>query len=352
MTAEFSGKCKWIIGISRGEKGAVALILVVWVTVILVAIVGEFSYSMRTEVNITRNFKEEEEAYQLALAGIEQAKAEILSVKTNEIVYLNEDDVLVFGADEEDDEDKEKLERNDKLGNGSFKYTITDEDGKLNINTVSLDQLKAFFDVSGVDIDDVDDVDDIDDVDDVDVIVNSIMDWRDTNDLHRLNGAEEDYYQSLEEPYSCKDGLFDFIEELLLVKGMTEKILYGSSKSQKGEEDEDEDNEEVEEDEEDVYDGIEQYLTVYDTGNININTASIVVLEAVFGTDMANTIVTQRETEPISIPIANGKVSSAFFTVISTGTNADGKIKRSVKTVMQKQDNKLEILYWNDNIIG
>jgi hypothetical protein len=48
----------------RDASGAVALILVMWVMVILIAIVGEFSYSMRTELNITRNFKEEEEAYQ------------------------------------------------------------------------------------------------------------------------------------------------------------------------------------------------------------------------------------------------------------------------------------------------
>ena len=65
----------------QNEKGVVALLLVLWVMVILVAIAGEFSYSMRTEVNITRNFKEEEESYQLALAGIERAKIEILSAK-------------------------------------------------------------------------------------------------------------------------------------------------------------------------------------------------------------------------------------------------------------------------------
>jgi hypothetical protein len=58
-------KCALPIPSLRDASGAVALILVMWVMVILIAIVGEFSYSMRTELNITRNFKEEEEAYQL-----------------------------------------------------------------------------------------------------------------------------------------------------------------------------------------------------------------------------------------------------------------------------------------------
>ncbi len=310
--------------VSKNETGGVALILVVWIMVVLIAIAGEFSYSMRTEINIARNFKEEEEAYQLALAGIEQAKFEILSVKTNEIVYLNKDNVLVFGKNEKEDE--EQPARNDNLGNGSFKYVITDEDGKININIESLERLKYIF--LETDIDSAE----------VDTIVDSIIDWRDPNDLHMLNGAEEDYYQSLEKSYSCKDGPFGSIEELLLVKGMKEEYLYGSK-------------EEADEDEGNVYEGVEKHLTVYGSGKININTASNLALEAVFGVDMAGNIKSQRETGPILSPVQNGKVSSEIFTVISTGTNADGTIKRSVKMVVLKKDKDLETLYWNDNII-
>lgn len=302
----------------KGEAGGVALILVVWVMVILIAIVGEFSSSMRTEINITRNFKEEEGAYQLALAGIEQAKIEILAVKEPAVMYINEESILIF------DEEAEEPDRDESLGKGSFKYTITDEDAKININTATVDRLKNLFMDSGVDITEVD------------TIVDSIMDWRDINSLHRLNGAEEDYYSSLEKPYSCKDGPFDVIEELLLVKGITRDILYGS-------EDEDEEN---------VYEGVAKYLTVYGSGNININTAQAVVLETNFSAVQADNIINQREEGPISTPVANGKVSSSFFTIISTGSNADGTIKRSVKAIIQKKKKNLETLYWNDNIIG
>ena len=295
-----------------------ALVLVLWVMVVLIAIVGEFSYSMRTEINITRNFKEEEEAYQLALAGIEQAKLEILSVKKPAVMYLNEEGILVF------DEEAEEPEREGELGKGSFKYTITDEDGKLNINKASVGQLKNLFIETGVDITEVD------------TIVDSIMDWLDTNDLHRWNGAEEDYYSSLKEPYSCKDGPFDSIEELLLVKGMSREILYGSG----------------DEDDENIYQGVAEYLTVYGSGNININTAPEVVLEVRLGAENANNIINRREEGPLSAPVANGKVTSSFFTIISTGANADDTIKRSVKAIIQKKNKNLETLYWNDNFIG
>lgn len=311
----------------KDQRGGVALILVVWIMVILVAMAGEFSYSMRTEVNIIRNFKEEEEAYQRAFAGIEQAKLEILTVKGSDYVYLNEEGILMFGENEEEKE----LERDVKLGSGKFQYVITDEDGKLNINTATVMQLKHVFLESGVD------------VSEVDTIVDSIVDWRDTNDLHMLNGAEEDYYRSLENPYSCKDAPFDSVEELLLVKGMTPEILYGTPKKNE---------EEKEGDDEQNYEGVIQYLTVYRSDRININTAPRIVLEAILGQGAADDIITLRETTPITGARPNGKVSSSIFTIISTGFNSDGKIKRSVKTIIQKKGNSLETVYWNDNVIG
>lgn len=303
--------------IRADNNGAAALVMVVWVMVVLMAIVGEFAYSMRTEINIVRNFKEEEQAYYLAMAGIEQAKLEILSVKQHDVIFLNEAGVLVFNDDEEEPV------RKDTIGNGSFEYTITDEDGKLNINTASIDQLKYLFENVGIDITEVD------------TIVDSIFDWRDKNDLHLLNGAEEDYYQSLPQPYSSKDGPFDTIEEILLVKGMTPEFLYGS----KGE------------DEEDAIEGVINYLTVNETDKININTASRTVLETIMGIEVAANITMQRETAPIAAPQANGKVSSSFFTIISTGKNTDGIIKRTIKAVVRKNDSDLETVYWNDNVI-
>ncbi len=61
----------------RCEKG-IALFLVLWVLTLLSVIVGEFCYSMRTEVNITRNFKDQTEAYYIALAGLNRAIGELI----------------------------------------------------------------------------------------------------------------------------------------------------------------------------------------------------------------------------------------------------------------------------------
>jgi general secretion pathway protein K len=113
----------------HSPKGA-ALMIVLWVMVLLTVIAGEFVFSMRTEMNITVNFKEETEAYYAALAGVENAKAEILS-SGNEM-KLDDNGILVFG-------DKQP-QRRGSFGNAGYSYDIIDEERCLNINVATPEQ--------------------------------------------------------------------------------------------------------------------------------------------------------------------------------------------------------------------
>ena len=58
-------------------------------------------------------------------------------------------------------------------------------------------------------------------------MVDSILDWRDPDELKRGHGAENDYYRKRRPPYTAKNGFFDSPEELLLVRGMTADLFYG-----------------------------------------------------------------------------------------------------------------------------
>ncbi len=90
-------------------------------------------------------------------------------------------------------------------------------------------------------------------------IVDSLVDWIDADDQESPFGAEEGYYQSLDPPYDCKNKPVAFIEELLLVKGISRDLLYGTKKHK----------------------GLASYLTVQgDDGRININTADPLLLQA------------------------------------------------------------------------
>ena len=200
--------------ILKSQEG-IALFLVLWVLTLLSVIVGEFCFAMRTEVNITRNFKEETQAYYIAEAGLNKAIAGLIK---NEPVIQK---VKVVESGEEDKEISWRVGMDIQavpFGQGQFDVKIGNESGKVNINRANRAFLKILL--GRFDLEDSD----------KDVIVDSILDWRDKDRFHRLNGAEDDYYRSLPTPYDCKDDDFESVEELLMVKGITPEIFYGGLK--------------------------------------------------------------------------------------------------------------------------
>jgi len=194
------------------NKKGVALLMVLWVLMLLTVIVGEFCFTMRTRVNITRNFKESTQAYYIAVAGLNKAIEQIIrqEIMPRKIVTVDE------GAEEEQVPDWRinKDIASMAFGNGEYSVRIDNESGKININLADKVLLKAML--TGFEIDEAE----------KDVITDSILDWRDADRNHRLNGAENDYYKSLPEPYECKDDDFDSTDELLLVRGVTPEIYY------------------------------------------------------------------------------------------------------------------------------
>jgi type II secretory pathway component PulK len=90
-----------------------------------------------------------------------------------------------------------------------YGFGITDESAKLNINYASSLQMQN---LPGVTQDATD----------------SMYDWRTgQNAPASTSGAKNSYYESLQEPYDAKNGPYESIEELMLVKNMTQQILYG-----------------------------------------------------------------------------------------------------------------------------
>ena len=59
------------------------------------------------------------------------------------------------------------------------------------------------------------------------IAADSILDWVDRDDVTREMGAESEYYQNLRSPYRPRNRIPRSLDELLLVRGVTEQLLYG-----------------------------------------------------------------------------------------------------------------------------
>ncbi|MCK5915320.1 MAG: general secretion pathway protein GspK, partial [Deltaproteobacteria bacterium] len=95
---------------------------------------------------------------------------------------------------------------------------IAAEAGKFRLDDLKVDRWRKLVTACGVD-----------DEEARDGIVDSVLDWIDSDSLHRLNGAEDDYYEEQGLDYGCKNRKIDVVNELLLIKGVTYKIYAGGS---------------------------------------------------------------------------------------------------------------------------
>ncbi len=95
-------------------------------------------------------------------------------------------------------------------------YGLVSEAGKLNLNTAGKAMLQALPGMT-------------------EALAAAIVDWRDADSEPQPYGAEDETYSRKKPPYRAKNAPFDSIEELLLVEGMTEDILYGKDRNRNGE---------------------------------------------------------------------------------------------------------------------
>ena len=106
----------------------------------------------------------------------------------------------------------------------TFLYGVTDESGKININAlIKVDSTGQVAHDTLMKLPNM-----------TEEIADAIIDWIDGDDDPRPSGAESDYYSALTPPYRCKNGPLDTLEELLMVRGVTAQLLFGSDTNRNG----------------------------------------------------------------------------------------------------------------------
>jgi general secretion pathway protein K len=248
--------------IPKDEKG-VALILTITLIGLIVILTMQFSKSIRSGLYETANFDDGIRLGAIAKSGFNCAMA-VLYEDGTDVDSLNDDWASL----------NQYSSYSSALfdSGGRFEIQIADLAGKIQINRLIIitgekkgeynekqkELLTRFLRLPAFNLEE----------DKVKDILDSIKDWMDEDDETTGFGAEESYYQSLEHPYSCRNAPFESIDELLLVKGITSELFYGT----------------------DEIPGISDYLTVQGDGRININTADPLVLAAL-SDDLDSTMI-------------------------------------------------------------
>ncbi|MDB6039310.1 MAG: comEA protein [Verrucomicrobiales bacterium] len=205
---------------SRGENASV-LVGLLWCLALLSVLVIGVLHTSRLDLLVVKNHGDSIQAHYLALAGIEKAKALLYQdAAARKKAAKNHSGELY---------DSTKDFRDVPLGRGLFRivrqgrvdegskliYGVSDEESRLNVNTATIDQLIKTYGM-------------------LPEIAAAIIDWRDSDSNVTPNGAEAEYYSALRPPYLPRNGPFETLRELLMVRGVTRELFMGEDINQNG----------------------------------------------------------------------------------------------------------------------
>jgi general secretion pathway protein K len=248
-----------LLPVCRGEKG-MALLITIMTVALLAAVTLQYNKTTWDKYYASRNYMTGAQLTTIANSGVNIALAVLQSDAEAGAVDSFNDSWAVL--------DKEQF--HELFPTGSLNIKVEDLTGRLPINNIV--QRASVDGKGGVDASTAKENRNIltnlllsgafpmvEDETTSKSIVDAIVDWIDEDDKESDFGAESSYYRSLPKPYSCRNKPVTNIEELLLVKGVTPALLFGSDKSP----------------------GLAEFLTAYATdGKINLNTAPLLLIRS------------------------------------------------------------------------
>lgn len=186
-----------IIGTKEWEstrQQGFALVVVIVIMLLISFLAAQLILNVRTELRIAFNAKTQAAGLCLAEGGVNLGLFRLLD---KPVEYINEDYEKFL----------EGYQYNTFLETGLLTYYVVNESGKLDLNKLNKPLLELFLEYMKIE------------PDQRDVIIDSLLDWEDSDDLHRINGAELDTYEALDDPYIPRNGKIMDPSEFFLVYG-------------------------------------------------------------------------------------------------------------------------------------
>lgn len=177
----------------RRQRG-VALILVIWVVALMTILLGSFALIARTENYEARHLFDGVTARYAAQAGLERAVFALRDPDPNQR-WIGDGRPYDFDFD-----------------NAHVRVTLTDESGKIDINTADENILQSLFMTAGLD------------PDHAVALTDAIQDWRDPDDIPMPRGAEINEYKAAGLSYGPANGPFRTLSEVQQVLGMNYEL--------------------------------------------------------------------------------------------------------------------------------
>ena len=314
--ADIRGRC-------GDRRRGTALIVALWTIALLSMLVMSFALDAMLEGRVGTYVRQRRRVDYLTQSGV--AIAEMLLIKQTSVSSAS-------ASDDSTDRWRSpalRLKRgqtavvDEPLGDGVVHVEIIPEPARWNINILvgtGYDAVwEQIFTVAGVP------------QDYFSKLIDCWNDWVDADSIPLTDGAEDDYYKSLDVPYKARNKAIDTVDELRLVKNFVPAIMDGGVLNPE------EKNPELRV----TVKGIKELFTTYGDGKINVNAAPMEVLMTIPGIDQitAGAIVEEREGRNAGAALSSSRgatSASARTAGSSTKTAATSTQSPSTKTASSK----------------
>jgi len=294
------------------KQQGMALVLVLWIVSLLTIMAGSFALTMRRETVIVSGLKHTAEALAVAESGVALAEFMLLNPDPNKRWRA---DGSIYQID---------------MDNAALRIRLLSETGKININLIELGLLQNIMlhapNGSNAQL--------------PSATINraaAIVDWRDSDDLMNINGAEKKQYQEAGLTVQPSNKPLQTLEELQQVSGMDEATLKW----------------------------LEPLVTVYsDAPQVDLQLASKEVLQLISGVDarLIDTYVAARAesakrnqpapTSPLDPTPSTQNAEVTVLTIVSEVQQAEQStaiINALVKKSAETQSSPFQVIRWQTN---
>jgi type II secretory pathway component PulK len=277
------------------------LIVTIWVVLVLAGLALVFARSMRVSAAVAANQVAAIQAECIAEGALQYVIAKII-----EAADTKEDETSSeAGADYEEQEVGEAgyfwVLRSNLESDHEFDFGLTDEAGKINLNSASVEMLQKLPGMTAE-------------------LAASIIDWRDSDSDVTTGGAESESYLLRADGYQCKNAPLETVEEILLINGASEDLLYGEDTNLNGYlDDHENDGDESEPDDNhngSLDAGFYDYVTVYsEESNVDSDGQSRININNTSGASELQTLLEEKfkADRALEIMLASGISSNPSF---------------------------------------
>ena len=201
------------------RQKASILVGLLWCLALLSVIVIGVLHTARMDLLVVKNYDDRIQAHYLALAGIEKAKA-LLYRDANERSRTQKnhsgnfyDDVQQFREVPFSRGVFSVIRRGRSDEGGGIVFGVSDEESRLNLNTATADELAKLKNMTPD-------------------VATAIVNWRGGDSA--TTTAEAQYYAGLQPPYQPRNGPFQTVREMLMVRGVIPELFLGKDVHQNG----------------------------------------------------------------------------------------------------------------------